>query len=131
MEIQAQVKAMKAANELQATANGLQQQMINEITTNNRVTSFHSKVMIALTAAIVFLGVITLLTNRNTPGRYAISGSTDGVGVFVLDTKTSQLWRRAKTIFGITYLGTNENPTDEGISRRRKLPTFEEDDPNE
>ena len=103
MELQAQVKAMQAANELQATANGLQQQMINEIKTNNRVTSFHSKVMVGLTAAIVFLALISLLTNFNRPGRYEISDR------YVLDTKTSQLWLRATT--DVVYFGTNENPT--------------------
>lgn len=101
MELQA--KILKEANELQATANGLQQKMINEIEINNRVTSTHSKVMIGLTAAIVFLGVITFLTNYNKPGRYAIS---DG---YVLDTKTSQFWQRATT--EVKYFGTNENPT--------------------
>ena len=120
MELQAQVKAMQAANELQATANGLQQKMINQIETNNRVTSTHSKVMIGLTAAIVFLGVITLLTNYNKPGRYAISGQ------YVLDTKTSQLWLRARTETGVAYFGTNENPTFERISGRVKVRTFEE-----
>lgn len=90
------------ANELQSTANKLQQKMINEIETNNRVTSTHSIVMIALTVAIVFLGVITLLTNLNKPGRYAISGR------YVLDTKTSQFWLRGTS--DIVYFGTNENP---------------------
>ena len=80
---------MNEANELQDTANKLQQKMINEIETNNRVTSTHNKMMRWLTFAIVFLAFITLWTNYNNTGRYAISGAKGGV--YVLNTKTSQL----------------------------------------
>lgn len=117
MDIQAQVKTMQAANELQATANGLQQKMIDEIKTNNRVTSTHNKIMIGLTAAIVFLALISLFTNYNKPGRYAMSDR------YVLDTKTSQLWLRATS--QATYFGTNENPTFER-TRQEKVKSFEE-----
>jgi len=110
MELQA--KTLKEANELQATANGLQQEMIKEIKTNNRVTSMHSKVMIGLTVAIVFLGIITLLTNLNKTGRYAMT-QVDLRAQHVLDTKTSQMWIRS--LEGNFDLGTNENPKREKI----------------
>jgi len=101
-----QVEAIKAANELQDTANELQQKMINEIETNNRVTSTHNTVMRWLSAAIVFLAVITLWTNYNKTGRYAVSGV--GSHAFVLDTRTSELWSRGD--WEVIYPGTNENP---------------------
>jgi hypothetical protein len=94
-------------NELQEDTNKLQQEMINETKTYNRVRTTHNIVMILLTAAIVFLGVITLLTNYNKPGRYSIA-SANLDAVYVLDTKTSRVWLRI--VAGNIYLGTNENP---------------------
>jgi hypothetical protein len=119
-----QAIAIENANNLQHTANCFQEEMIKEMKTNNRVTSFHSTVMIVLTAAIVFLGVITLLTNRNKPGRYAISGSTNAG--LVIDTKTSRLWLRTAAV--TVDLGTNENPIEGKPIRAKK---FGEDDPSD
>lgn len=102
-----QAEAIKAANELKGTANKLQQKMINEMEANNRVTSTHNKMMSWLTVAIVFLACITLFTNYNKTGRYAIA-TLGPNGVFVLDTKTSQLWLRTESTN--IYLGINKNP---------------------
>ena len=63
----------------------------------------------------VLIVVILLLLIRGKQGRYAISTTGQGERAFVLDTKTSQLWRR--TTSTSTYLGTNKNPTHEPISR--------------
>ena len=122
-----QAMAIENANNLQHTANCFQEEMIKEIKTNNKETSFHSKVMIGLTVAIVFVGFVglwpILWPNYDKIGRYAIWGSTSGGAV--LDTKTSQLWIRAAGVS--VYLGTNENPKREEIPRRAK--TFGENDP--
>ncbi|MCH7884338.1 MAG: hypothetical protein IIC01_03725 [Planctomycetes bacterium] len=92
------------ANELQDNANILQQKMIDVIDRNNDVTSTHNTIMRRLTWVIVVLTIITLLwTNYNRTGRYAISA-----GGYVLDTKTSQMWKRDKTI--TADMGTNEKP---------------------
>jgi len=117
-------KAREKSNELQDTANELQQEMIDEVEKNNRVTSTHNKVMMCLSLAIVFLAGITLWTNYNKTGRYVISGGKGGV--YILDTKTSRLWQRAPS--ANAYLGTNENPMFERISRQVKVKTFEEID---
>ena len=106
-----QAEAIKAANGCQDTANKLQQKMINEMETNNRVTSTHNKMMRWLSAAIVFLAVITLLTNYNKTGRYAISRA--GGRMCVLDTKTSRVWMRSAQ--SNICMGTNENPKVEVI----------------
>ena len=106
-----------AANTLQNEANKLQQEMIAETKENNTVTSKHNSRIKWLTIAIVVLTFVTLLLNWNKTGRYALSTEASGLGtntVFVLDTKTSQLWRRAD--YGIDYLGTNEKPMWERIS---------------
>ena len=56
----------------------------------------------------VLLGIIiVLLLGRDKTGRYIMT-TADRTGVFVLDTKTSQLWGR--TLKGNVYFGTNENP---------------------
>ncbi len=94
-------------NELQNIANKLQQKMINEIETNNRVTSTHNIAIKWLTVAIVVLGVLTIWANYSKTGRYAISTSQGGK-VFVLDTKTNQLWQR--TARKNLYFGTNKTP---------------------
>jgi len=66
--------------------------------------------------------IIVLLLSRDKTGRYAISEGPRGM--YVLDTKTSQLWKR---IGGSNqYWGTNEKPMAEIISSRVKVETFEE-----
>lgn len=80
-------------------------------------TSDHNKKMRILQLVIVVLAIITLWSSCNQTGRYAISGGKDGV--YVLDTKTSQLWVRA--LDGSSYrLGTNKNPEDKPISIKSK-----------
>ena len=109
---------LKGNNMRMNEANEIQKQLVNVIDKNNKVTSTHNKVMRLLSAAIVFLAAITLLTNYNKTGRYAIS-TADRTGVYVLDTKTSQLWVRA--LGGSSFrLGTNKNPEDKPISIKSK-----------
>lgn len=55
----------------------------------------------------VLVVVILLLLSRGKQGRYAMT-SVSLEGVYVLDTKTSQVWLRS--LQGNVYLGTNENP---------------------
>ena len=86
-----------------------------KIDKNTQITSEHYKVMRYLTWAIVFLGAITLWVNYNNSGRYIISPQ-EGHLVYVLDTKTSQLWIRSTD--ANRDLGTNENPMYETIKRR-------------
>lgn len=73
-----------------------------------RVIKRHHKVMWVLTAIIALSAIATFYCNYflNKTGRYAISGGKGGV--YVLDTKTSQLWQRSKANL---YWGTNETPT--------------------
>ena len=89
---------------------------------HSKETSDHNKKMRSLQLVIVALAIITLWSSCNQTGRYAISGGKGGV--YVLDTKTSQLWQRASNASKNLYFGTNENPMGEIISRRVK--TFEE-----
>ncbi len=56
---------------------------------------------------IVLVVVILLLLSRGKQGRYAIT-SASREAVYVLDTKTSQVWLRS--LEGNVCLGTNENP---------------------
>ncbi len=56
----------------------------------------------------VLVVVILLLLNRGKQGRYAISSPNAQGAVFVLDTKTSQVWARSR--LGNVYFVTNENP---------------------
>ena len=51
---------------------------------------------------------IVWLLSREKHGRYALTPSGAKTGVYVLDTKTSELWVRAPQIN--LYLGANENP---------------------
>ena len=97
------------ANVLQEKANILQQKMIGVMERNNDVTSRYNTRMLWLTGAIVFLALITLWTNYNKTGRYAISSMGGANAAFVLDTKTSKLWVRRMSE-SIYYLGTNETP---------------------
>jgi len=71
---------------------------------------------------VLLIIIIVLLLSKGKQGRYAIAGGK-GV-VFILDTKTSQLW--ARTAKANAYWGTNENPMLELISSRVKVETFEE-----
>jgi len=91
-----------------------------------KVIKIHHKVMWVLTAIIVLSAIATFYCNYflNKTGRYTISGGKGGV--YVLDTKTSQLWQRAGSPRENLYFGTNDNPTGEVISRRVKVKTFEE-----
>ena len=52
--------------------------------------------------------IIVLLLSRDKTGRFAISEGPKGM--YVLDTKTSQLWKRVPGVN--QYWGTNENPKD-------------------
>ncbi len=103
-----QLSEMEVANELQDTANDLQQELIAEMKANNEATSKHNTAIKWLTIAIVVVGVLTIWSNYNQTGRYAIWGNTTQGTTYVLDTKTSQLWGRS--LAGNIYLGTNENP---------------------
>lgn len=107
-----QVIALEKANELQDTANDLQLEMINEIETNNRVTSTHNTAIRWLTVAIVALGILTIWANYSKTGRYAFSLGQRG-GVLILDTKTSQLWGRIDD--KMADMGTIKNPKYEKI----------------
>ena len=85
------------------------QEKLKEVTKQNYTTTkIHYKVMWMLTAIIALSAIATFYCNYflNKTGRYAISGGKGGV--YVLDTKTSQLWIR--TTSANAYLGTNENP---------------------
>ena len=74
-------------------------------------------------AYIVLVVVILLLLSRGKQGRYTLVAGQRG-GAFVLDTRTSQLWIRARE--GNMNMGTNEKPVLEKITRRVKVKTFEE-----
>ena len=66
----------------------------------------------------VLIVVILLLLSRGEQGRYAISVHAGSLGMdsaYILDTKTSQLWRRLNN--STFYLGTNENPMFEEIEK--------------
>ena len=115
MDYQKQIAvALENANEI----NG---KLVKVIDKNNKVTSGHNKLMIWLTILIVLLTIFTLLSNYNNIGRYVISSQERGI-VYVLDTKTSQLWIRSTG--ANRDLGTNENPMYETIKRR--VESFEE-----
>lgn len=102
------------ANKLQEQLNKLKQEMINQTKANNEMTSKHNKKIRWLTLAIVILGIITIWASYNKTGRYAMSSDDTG-SVFVLDTKTSQVWLR--TPRGNNYdWGTNENSKRVSIS---------------
>ena len=112
-------KTREDANELQDTANTLQQEMIKETKTNNTVTSKHNDAIRWLTIFIVTLSLLTIWTNHNNTGRH-IPIATSGGDVYVLDTKTSELWRRSES--GSWFYGTNKKPVFDLILR------IEEDD---
>jgi len=101
-----QAKILKNANEIQA-------KLADVIKKHNKMTSIHNLLMVLLTIIIIILTIFTLRTNSNEIGRYAITGGRGGV--YLLDTKTSQLWIR--TTKASLYLGTNENAMYESISR--------------
>ena len=64
---------------------------------------------------ILLVIVILLLLSGKKQGRYTlVSPITGGIGVYVLDTKTSQLWYRTPKNANM-YLGTNKNPKMEVI----------------
>ena len=97
-------------------ANNLQQELIAEMKANNEATSKHNTVIKRLTIAIVVvgiltvvLGILTIWANYNQTGRYAFFHSPNNdYDIYVLDTKTSQLWRRAAGAASY-YKGTNVN----------------------
>ena len=105
-------------------ANKIQEELKEVIKQNYTTTKIHHKVMWVLTAIIALSTIATFYCNYflNKTGRYAITGGKGGV--YVLDTKTSQLWQRSSS--GNLYFGTNDSPTGEVISRRVKVKTFEE-----
>ena len=59
--------------------------------------------------AAICLGIVFACLFFTRPGRYALSSGVGGV--YVLDTRTGQLWARGpgRSI----YLGTNDNPKEE------------------
>lgn len=65
---------------------------------------------------ILLVIVIVWALSREKQGRYTLSsaGGAGGGAVYVLDTRTSQLWIRSPANFNM-YLGTNENPKREKI----------------
>ena len=89
-------------------ANKIQEELKEVIKQNYTTTKIHYKVMWVLTAIIALSTIATFYCNYflNKTGRYAISGGKGGV--YVLDTKTSQLWQR--TAKANLYWGTNETP---------------------
>lgn len=93
---------IKKELELRKESNEIQRELKEVIKQNYKATIIHNIAMVVLTAIIIVLTIFTLF---NKTGRYAISGAK--VGVYVLDTKTSQLWMR--TASANVYLGTNEN----------------------
>jgi len=105
-------------------ANKIQEELKEVTKQNYTTTKIHYKMMWVLTAIIALSAIATFYCNYflNKTGRYAISGGKGGV--YVLDTKTSQLWQRSSS--GNLCFGTNDNPTGEVISRRVKVKTFEE-----
>ncbi len=111
------VHSTKLEQKTREKANEIQKQMIDVIDKNNKVTSGHNKLMLWLTGVIVFLTIITLLSNCNKTGRYAIAGGEGGV--YLVNTKTSQLWIRTGSGHSL-YLGTNENPAHEVIPLKSK-----------
>jgi hypothetical protein len=111
----------RKANDLQEKANEIQEEL-------KEVIKKYNKMMVVLTTIIIVLTILTLYSSLcNKTGRYAISGAGVKDAVYILDTKTSQLWVR--TTSGNVYLGTNENPTFERISKRVKVKTSEEIEP--
>jgi len=96
-------------------ANKIQADLADAIKKHNKMTSRQNSVMIFLSIVIAFLTIVlviysyfALLTNCNKTRRYAISGGKGGV--YVLDTKTSQLWQRTASPTKNLYFGTNETP---------------------
>ncbi len=96
-------------------ANNIQEELKEVTKQNYTTTKIHYRVMWVLTAIIALSAIATFYCNYylNKTGQYAISPA-DKTVVYVLDTKTSQLWARTKS--GSVYLGTNENPKCEEIS---------------
>ena len=79
-----------------------------------RETKIHNRLTRWLTCAIIVLAFFTWLSNRNSPGRYAISTVGDTfTSVYVLDTKTSQLWLRSGG--RAVYYGTNKEAIEKNI----------------
>lgn len=97
---------MEKANELQEKANEIQEEMKEVIKNYNEVTTKHNEAIKWLTICVVVLGILAIWTNYNQAGRYAVSGG-DG-GVYILDTKTSQLWVRRGVI--AADFGTVQDP---------------------
>ena len=95
-------------NELQFAANKLQKEMIDVIATNNKETSKHNYWIRWLTGLIVLLTVITVLSNCNQTGRYAITTGNNDNTIWVVDTRNGKVWLRgAQTV---VYMGTHKNP---------------------
>jgi len=116
------------ANEIQEELKDVTKQHYTTTETHYTTTKTHYKVIWVLTAICALSAIATFYCNYflSKTGRYAISGGKGGV--YVLDTKTSQLWQR--TTSGNMYLGTNEKPMAEIISGREKVKTFEEIEPS-
>ena len=61
-----------------------------------------------LIVVFVVLGILTIWANYNQTGRYAFFQNPSGGGLFILDTRTSQIWGRTST--KMVYMGTIKNP---------------------
>jgi len=90
-------------------ANNIQEELKEVTKQNYTTTKIHYRVMWALTAIIAISAIATLYCTYflNKTGRYAMT-SASLEAVYVLDTKTSQVWIRS--VEGNVDLGTNENP---------------------
>ena len=90
-------------------ANNIQEELKEVTKQNYTTTKVHYRVMWVLTAIIALSAIATFYCNYflNKTGRYAMT-SASLEAVYVLDTKTSQIWLRG--LAGNVDLGANENP---------------------